>query len=97
MRGITSVQLKSLLDENTNVVLVDIRENNELMNGKIEGAIHIPSSGFIFQLQKLDRSKRYVLVCKKGNRSSLTVKLMKRYGFDAMNLEGGYDALKNSL
>ena len=55
MRGITSGQLKSLLDENTNVVLVDIRENNELMNGKIEGEIHIPSSRFIFQFQKLDR------------------------------------------
>lgn len=97
MGEITSVQLKSLLKENSDVVMVDIRENNELVNGKIEGAIHIPSSRFIFQLQKLDRSKRYVLVCKKGTRSFLTVKLMKNYGFYAMNLEGGYNAIKTNL
>ena len=91
---ISSVELKSLLKEDSSVVLLDIRESNELVNGKIAGAVHIPGSGLTFLMPRLDRNKRYVIICRQGKRSLLMTKLMRSYGFDVISLNGGYHALE---
>ena len=94
MLEISSVQLKSLIQEKSEVVLVDIREKHETVSGKVLGALHIPVRGLTFLLPKLDRNKYYVVICYRGTRSMLATKLMRSYGFHASSLNGGYCALE---
>lgn len=94
MLEISSVQLEALMKENPNLVLVDIRENHEMVNGKVTSAVHIPGRSLTFLLPNLERDKHYVIICRKGNRSKLAVKLMRSYGFHASCLKGGYHALE---
>lgn len=94
MLEISSVQLEYLIKESPNLVLIDIRENHEMVNGKVTSAMHIPWCGLTFLLPNLERDKHYVIICRKGSRSKLAVKLMRSYGFHASCLKGGYHALE---
>ena len=77
------------------VVLLDVRTPEETADGKIEGAIEIDyeADGFEAKVDKLDKSKTYLVYCKRGGRSSEACELMAEKGFKNLyNLKGGYMA-----
>jgi rhodanese-related sulfurtransferase len=69
---------------NPNFVLIDIRTPEEFMSGYIEGAVNINyhDNDFIEKLDKLDKSKTYLIYCRTGRRSSDTLNVMKRLKFN---------------
>jgi len=78
--------------KNKNAVFIDVRTNQEYINGHIEGSTHIDvsDSSFIEKINALDKSKKYVVYCMTGNRASRTVSLMGKNGFEKVyNLKGG--------
>ena len=77
------------------VVLLDVRTPEETADGKIDGAIEIDyeADGFEAKVDKLDKSKTYLVYCKRGGRSSEACELMAEKGFKNLyNLKGGYMA-----
>jgi rhodanese-related sulfurtransferase len=68
---------------NPNFVLIDIRTPEEFESGHIAGAININyhTDAFIADLDKLDKSKTYMIYCRTGRRVSDTVGIMVRLGF----------------
>ncbi|MBL7859023.1 MAG: rhodanese-like domain-containing protein [Cyclobacteriaceae bacterium] len=89
-----------------NVVLIDIRESEELkQSGKIEGAIHAPRGMLEFYADpatpyfkpEFDKNKRIILQCASGGRSALAVVTLKEMGFtNVAHLDGGLKAWKDS-
>jgi phage shock protein E len=72
--------------------LLDTRTPEEFEASHFEGAqiLDVYDPGFQERLQGLDRSRRYFVYCRTGNRSGFTVSLMQRLGFaEAHNLLGG--------
>ncbi len=81
--------------DDPNFVILDVRTPQEFQSGHIQGAINIDfyAPDFPQQLDKLDKSKVYVLYCRSGNRSSKTVPLMKKLGFQTVyEIQGGIKA-----
>jgi len=81
------------------IIFLDVRTPKEIANGKIEGALELDykSSNFKEELNKLDKSKQYVVYCRSGGRSSSTLDLMKKNGFSkSYNMLGGYTAWSSS-
>jgi rhodanese-related sulfurtransferase len=73
-------------------VVIDVRDESEMVEGYIDGykLINMFSPDFIEQLENLDRNKTYLVYCRSGNRSAQTCSLMTRMGFDRVyNLNGG--------
>ena len=73
-------------------VLIDVRTLAEFNEGHIEGAVHIDifSPNFQNEIQKLDKSKDYYLICRSGGRSMSAGNAMENIGFDRVtNLAGG--------
>ena len=73
-------------------VIIDVRDESEMIEGYIEGykLINMFSPDFIEQLENLDRDMTYLVYCRSGNRSAQTCGLMTRMGFDKVyNLNGG--------
>lgn len=72
--------------------LLDVREMDEMEDGFLEGAVHLPR-GLVEKhiWDHLSDPKRPVCVyCSTGNRSALVVDAMQRMGFeDVTNLSGG--------
>lgn len=84
-----------------NIVLVDIRDANELANGTIPGAIHVSRGMLEFHadpaspLHKpdLDPNRRVILHCASGGRSALAVHTLRTLGYrNVAHLDGGFKA-----
>lgn len=72
-------------------VIVDVREKNEVDEGMIPGAVHMPLATVIAQPSRPELEGKKVLVyCRAGIRSAKAVQAMQRAGIDAVNLAGGY-------
>ena len=92
---INSQQLKDMIAKGKGIVLLDVRTPDEIVDGKIAGAVEIDYFGDDFEakVSKLNKDDHYIVYCKSGGRSAKSVALMKEKGFTkCTNLEGGYTA-----
>lgn len=71
-------------------MLVDLRTEEEVRGGMIEGAVNIPLDSLRDSLDKLDRSKTIYVYCRSGQRSYIGYRILKGHGFRAKSLSGGY-------
>lgn len=76
-----------------NAVILDVRTDDEFNEGYIENAIQIDinkGQGFIYELDKLDKTKNYYVYCRSGARSGKACQIMNEMGFaNSYNLLGG--------
>jgi rhodanese-related sulfurtransferase len=70
-------------------VWVDVRLPSEYKYDHIEGAINLPLNEIRQLANTLDKSKKYVLHCQTGRRSSVAAFILAQNGFDATVLAGG--------
>ena len=85
-----SISVKELnkLDKET-YELIDIRSDAEIAHGVMPGAIQV-SVDEIENNDKIDYSKKLVIVCARGKNSIDVADDLKAKGLDAVSLEGGY-------
>jgi rhodanese-related sulfurtransferase len=86
---ISALEAKTLIDRNrgkSDFVILDLRTPKEFASGHIAGAVMLDYYSPEFQqgLQQLDRSKRYLIYCRTGNRSSRTLRLIDQMGFKSV-------------
>jgi rhodanese-related sulfurtransferase len=64
-------------------VVLDVRTPEEFAQGHLQGAanLNIASPDFVGRLEKLDRTKSYLVYCRTGNRSAHAVRAMQQLGF----------------
>jgi rhodanese-related sulfurtransferase len=75
------------------VVLLDVREHDELAISAVPGALHIPMREVPGRLTELDPAKPLVVMCHSGGRSRRVAEFLKGNGFpNVFNLTGGIDA-----
>jgi rhodanese-related sulfurtransferase len=74
-----------------NVVLLDVRTNDERAISNIKGSIHIPLNQLGRRMDELKRhkDKEIVCYCQTGNRSLTAAARMEKAGFTVANLKGG--------
>ncbi|MCP4077976.1 MAG: rhodanese-like domain-containing protein [Gammaproteobacteria bacterium] len=88
----------SIINKNK-TMLIDVRENNEITSGMLNGAIHIPLSGIGKRLSELDKYKddSVVVYCRSGNRSGSVCRTLSGRGFEQVyNLAGGIMAWEDA-
>lgn len=69
------------------VLLLDVRENDEWANGRAAGAMHIPLGSLTLEAVPTDRP--VVAVCRSGHRSGAAAQALAAAGVDVRNLRGG--------
>lgn len=74
------------------LVVLDVREQDEWEEGHIEGATHIPLGQLAQRTAELDPSRRTLVVCAVGGRSARATSYLVQSGHDAVNLDGGMTA-----
>ncbi|MGL5313586.1 MAG: FAD-dependent oxidoreductase [Peptostreptococcaceae bacterium] len=84
------------LPKDGSITLLDVRTDNEIQTGKIDGFIHIPVDDLRNRLNELDNSKPIYVHCHSGLRSYIACRILSAKGFDCYNLSGGY-RLYNSI
>jgi phage shock protein E len=72
-RKISAEEIKKIIDENSDVVIIDVRTLDEFNTGHIEGSILIPYDEIAEQIENVvkDKNTLIVLYCRSGNRSKM--------------------------
>lgn len=83
---ITPQQARELISENKNnpnFIVIDFRTLNEFSTGHLQNAVCVDfnSDNFREDLDKLDKSKVYLIYCRSGYRSALALEMMQEMGF----------------
>jgi len=98
---ISAVEAHKMIQDNINnpdFVIIDVRSENEFLQGHIENAVLIPYSSPDREkaLSKLGKNKTYLLYCLFGGRSSSMFEKMIKLGFKKVyDLDGGIIEWKN--
>lgn len=85
-------ELARRLAEGEELVILDVREAEELAICALEGAVHVPLRTLGVRLGELDPSAPTVCVCHHGVRSSHAADFLAASGFELLyDLSGGID------
>jgi rhodanese-related sulfurtransferase len=89
MKEITAKEVETLLNKGEKLDIIDVREVDEVIAGKIPGAVNIPLGLIEFRMHELDKSKEYIMVCRSGARSGRATQFLEYHGFNVINMTGG--------
>ncbi len=91
-------EVKQLLDSGRKLVLLDVREPDEVALVRIPGAVHIPMGDIPGRLHELDPDADMVVYCHHGMRSANVIAFLRQRDFrNLANLTGGIDAWSQSV
>jgi len=97
MKEISAPELKTMLDKNNSITLIDVREPYEHEEYNI-GGILIPLADIPYSADRIKElgETTLVLYCRSGNRSAMAQKLLAlQHGItNTLNLKGGILAWK---
>lgn len=93
-KDITIKELKEMLDNNEDFILVDVRTEGEYMQGHLKGAINIPHYEIENRYREIteDKNKKIVAICSIGARSKIASEKLAKLGYrNVYNVIGGMD------
>lgn len=97
--NLTPLEVKDLIHENPDVIILDVRTPEEFKSGSVENSINlnIYSPDFLKDIKALKKTETYLLYCAVGGRSSTASELMKKEGFtNVFNSKNGFSGLKQA-
>lgn len=71
-------------------VLLDVRNPNELAQGKFKNSQNIPLDDLRERLNELDKKTEYIVSCQSGLRSYNAERILKQEGYKVKNLDGAF-------
>ena len=84
------LELKKMLKDKE-VVLLDVREPYEVEICNVKGSLFIPMNEIPQNIERLDKEKRYAVMCHSGVRSHHVANYLNSLGHSALNVVGGIE------
>jgi rhodanese-related sulfurtransferase len=75
-------------------IILDVRTPSEFSEGHLEGAENLDyyRPDFKEKITERDKTRRYLVYCRKGIRGKKTMEFMRECGFrDVININGGFE------
>ncbi len=90
-QSVDSKQAITLMADDDNITLLDVRTIQEYKEGHLPNATLIPLQALAQNLGMLkqDRNKKILVYCATGNRSVAASRILKENGFTPINVKGG--------
>jgi molybdopterin/thiamine biosynthesis adenylyltransferase/rhodanese-related sulfurtransferase len=85
--------------ESGDLLILDVREQDEWDEGHIPDAVHIPRGNLESRIESAapDHSQRVLIYCAAGNRSAFAAKTLEEFGYeDVASLAGGFTDWKRN-
>lgn len=82
-KKISHVEAKKLMDKEKNIIILDVREPDEIEQGYIDGAVFIPNGKINDMAYKVipDKGKKILVYCRSGKRSVEACKKLVNLGY----------------
>ncbi|WP_416730591.1 rhodanese-like domain-containing protein [Fictibacillus sp. JL2B1089] len=88
-KSIEPKEVERLLETDRSLNIIDVRENEEVAQGMIPTAKHIPLGEISTRMNELDIEKEYIMVCRSGKRSEKACTILALNHFKVINMTGG--------
>lgn len=96
-KTVTPQEAKNLIESRKDMLLIDVRGQDELSEGYIEGSTLMPLWAIIKGTQRPPQDKPILLICAVGGRSLALGQIMSKNGWNEIyNLKGGISAWKEA-
>lgn len=87
---ITCQELSQRLEAGDPLLLLDVREPEELQISRLESVLNIPLLQLPTRMGEIDPTAEIVVICRTGNRSGQATSYLRTHGFEKVhNLAGG--------
>lgn len=88
---ISAKEAKEIIDNNSDIIILDVRREDEYQTGHIEGAVCIPNEVISSQAENLlpDKEQEILVYCRSGNRSSQATNKLLDLGYTNVRDFGG--------
>jgi len=111
-KTIGTEQAKNILDSDNNAVYIDVRTDQEFMNGHVPRSVNIPvvlpdpsthqmkpNPDFVNVVSaQFRKDKRIIVGCQAGGRSQFAAELLVQEGFqDVSNMQGGFGGARDPM
>jgi rhodanese-related sulfurtransferase len=90
MQEITVLALKTLIEDQADFQLIDVREQHEFDEANLNGEL-IPMGEVIDRVEEISKDKQVIVHCRSGKRSATVINALEnQFGFTNLyNLKGG--------
>ncbi len=78
-------------------LILDVREEDEYLQGHIPGAVNIPLSALHSRLQELKKDQKILAICLSGGRAGVAAKMLKDKGYRVRIMSGGMRSWKGAV
>ncbi len=97
IESMTADQLAERMKSDKESVVLDVRKPTEFLSQHVVGATNFPLDYINKNMNRLDRSKTYLLHCRSGYRSMVAASILRSRGFQNLaDIKDGWKAIENS-
>jgi rhodanese-related sulfurtransferase len=90
MNEVTPTELKAELDSGADLLLLDVREDDELAVSVLPGVLHIPLGQLTTRFSEIPKESNVVCICRSGGRSGKATDFLISEGYESVrNMIGG--------
>ena len=95
---VESLDAEDIIKEKNKNLYIDVRAKNEFDNDHIDEFVNSPLTELETNINKFKNSRETIYInCAGGYRSVIAISILKKHGIhNAIDIKGGYTALKNS-
>lgn len=97
MREITAKIVEEQQEEGKKLNVIDVRELDEVREGMIPGALHMPLNSIPARYLELDKNEEYMIICHAGGRSYIATQFLEQHGYKVINIVDGMEGWKGPL
>jgi len=90
--NLTKEEVNEMLKNNSNIILLDVRNHQEYEEGHLKGAINIPTYDLYRNAAKILTDKETIIIayCTVGVRSENAINILRKMGYKNLyHLDGG--------
>lgn len=88
-KQVTPEEVAKRLQNGEEIIVIDVREKNEVATGRIPGAKHIPLGHLALRKGELEKKQSYIIMCQSGNRSKAACGILEALGYKVEDMTGG--------
>ena len=89
-QNISARDVKSLMEKNKNIYLLDVRTPQEYSQGRLAGSVLIPLGEFERRIREVPKNKIIIVYCAVGSRSKPAANFLSQQGYkDVYNMTDG--------
>lgn len=89
MNQLSVFDLATMIDEGSDLFLLDVREPHEVREASIPGSYNIPLGELDARKDEVPTDVPVVTMCRSGGRSARAAALLEQAGWKVSNLDGG--------